>query len=410
MKSEERIDEACEYLALAICHMCKGGQDQMNSVGKEINAEQENITNVRSNKETDSENVNCVEMLDFSDQNVVMHVNGTSVPAPGKSLKLQRVGTVDVMTKDDSQITSCYSSNTCTDAIQKDGAYGVYGNIFEKINSASPVHCIKQSNSLLYTISSDDDYSLSLLLPKELMLNMESGLINGKHSTRMQSKKKIGRRLCLEDFMYNSNNLESNSIQKDEELMSDGHEQTDSESQNDEDNLESKIIQTCSGRKTHLTFFSQTLNDDFEDKLFKGGDLTNVNVNSPSKKLKLEPEPGKSPLPQRKRGRPRKIPTENLVLDNNVAENDISVVHNDTKSYNSFSPQEAENCDDSHLQTSRSSPNPILSLITDHLSIKTTQEDELVKIMKEHQREHSNILKEICGIMDELRTKVTKNK
>lgn len=400
VENQEKVDEACEYLAIAIHHMSKVGQDDdhMNVVSKGMNAKQENNSSVLCNTETDSENVYDIKMLDSLGKNFVMSDDDTAVPASSKSLKLQDVGTVGMITKSNSEITSSFNRNTCKNADD------LYGKLFGRICSAFPVHCTKQSNRMLHTISCDSDLNLSLLLPKELILNVESVF------PRKQSRKRTDTRLCQEAFVSNTSDSEPNSVLNDEQLNSEGDELSDSVSENGEHNLDAKIIQTRSGRKTRFTCFSQTLIDDFEGQLFERNGLPNADVNSPSKKIKLELKSDSSSLPKRKRGRPRKVSHENHALNNNTDKGNINVVHSDSTSYSSFKPQETENFN-SNFKMSRSlQKDPILSLITDHLKVKTTQEKELVKTMSEHQKEHSSILKEICSIIYELDNKLTKNK
>uniref|UniRef100_A0A0P4W805 Myb-like domain-containing protein n=2 Tax=Scylla olivacea TaxID=85551 RepID=A0A0P4W805_SCYOL len=399
VKNQDKADEACEYLALAICHMSRVGQDHMTVVSKERNVKQENITGILSNTGTNSEHVNCLEILDSLDRNLVMKFDNASVLTSGKSLKPQHVG--GMVTKN-TENTPSFSKNICMNTSKRVCADGVYGKVFGKVHSAFPVSCIRQSNSMLYTISDESDSNFSLLLPKELTLNVESALANEKEFTKKQSKSRINKRLCPEDFMFTINDSEPDTVLKNEAMNSEGDEQSDSLSQNAEHNLKTKIIKTRSGRKTRFTFFSQTLNDDFDDS-----DLPCEDTNSPSKKIKLEFESDKSPLIKRKRGRPRKVSSESLALDNNVVD-DITVVHSDSILHDkSFNPQEVRGFN-LPFKMSTSSPDSILSLITGHITMKTQQQEKLLKMMKDHQREQSDILKEIGSIMDELCDKMKK--
>ncbi|XP_045131585.1 uncharacterized protein LOC123516354 isoform X2 [Portunus trituberculatus] len=398
VKCQDKTDEACEYLALAICHMRRVGQDHMTAVRKEINGRMGNVTSILSNTSTNSELINCLEILDPIDRNLGRKFDSTSIPILGKSCKPQHV--VDRLTKNTENLS--FSRNICMDTSKKVIADSVYGKVFGKVHSTIPVSCIRQSNSMLYTITDEYDSNFSLLLPKEFTLNVESAIVNEKEFFKKQSKNRNDRRLCPEDFMFTINSKPNNVLKKEAMNFADD-EQSDSASQYAEHNLKTKIIKTRSGRKTRFTFFSQTLDDDFDNS-----DLPCEDINSSSKRIKLEFESDKSPLIKRKRGRPRKVSSESLVLDSNVVD-DTNIIHSDsTLSDMSLNPQGVRNFYIPFKMNT--SLDPVLSLITDHFTVKTQQEEKLLKTMRDHQREHSDILEKIGSIMDELCDKMRKKK
>ncbi|XP_050726620.1 uncharacterized protein LOC127003719 isoform X1 [Eriocheir sinensis] len=421
----QELDEVAEYLTFALCHLCKAGQDHnLNNICKGIYAKPENSIDISSILEMSKKSFQNVKMLDSIYENSVNH----DYDDVSNSFKSQLSSAENV--ENNLEISgSSRSTSRCSSAMCKNGTISstpaprsshqgmataeefptfsiqtlppgtsdVYGKVFGKVQSGLPINSIRQHNNMLSTILCDSDLKLSLFLPNELTPHMESVLVNEETPPVKHFKQRDDKKVSQEHLSsHGKTSIPNDSSKQDKLNLGDKH--LNSVLLNEELTLETKIIQTRSGRKTRFTFFSQTLNDDVDGKVFERSELHDEDVASPTKRIKFDPEAHNYDPSKKKRGRPRKVSHENLAHDCVVTKDDVPDMQSYHPNQSSFLPHQKTDCN----SKMSSLKNPFLSFIKSHHMIKTTQENEIVKTIKEHKKEHTNILEEIYSILEDL--------
>lgn len=387
----QELDETAEYLTFALCHLCKAGQDHDFDMCKEMYVKPESTIDILSTLEIGKKSFQNVQMLDSIYENSVSHDDEDVIDSSESEFSPSENSNVE-----NSAEMSCFSRGRCSSAMWKNGTSDIYGKIFEKVQIGLPVSSIRQHNNLLCTISCDSDLKVALFLPNELAPHVESVFVNEDNTQLKHCKERDEKKVCQEHLSFpGKTSVPKNSPKQGKLNLEDDH--SSSALLSEELAVETKVIQTRSGRKTRFTFFSQTLNDD-EVKIFERSELHNEDVASPTKKIKVDPEAHNATSSKKKRGRPRKVSHNKFPQDCVMTKDDILDVQSYHPHQSSFIPLKKAN---SNSKMS-SSKDPFLSFFKNHHKIRATQENEIVKIIREHKKEHANILEEICSIVEDL--------
>lgn len=383
----QELDAVAEYITFALCHMCKAGQDhKLNYICKGIYAKPESDIDISRILKMGKRSFQNVNMLDFVNENPVSHDYDMS-----NSYKSQLLSAENVENNSEICLHRSYSSAMC-----RNGTSDLYSKVFGKVQSGLHINSVRQHDKMMSTVLCDSGLKLSIFLPNELKTLMDTVLVSEETPPVKHIKQKEEKKVNQEHISsYGKTSMPNDSPKQDELNLADKH--LNSVLLNEELALETKIIQTRSGRKTRFTFFSQTLNDDVDENVFERNELQDEVV-YPTKRMKLDPKAQNYSPSKKKRGRPRKASHENLAHDCVVTKDDVL----DMQSYhpNQRSSLPLQKSDFNSEMSSLK--NPFVSFIKNHHMIKTTQENEIMKTIREHQKEHINIIEEINSILEDL--------
>lgn len=384
-------DVASEYLTFALSYLCKAGQDhKVKNISQVVHTQAESSVYNIQNSAMDKEGDQNIKILESLDETSVKHNDVLS-----DNLKSQ-CSDENTHEENDNERTLSFSQNRIHSALSKESICDIYNKVFKIIQSGVPSDSKREHNDMLYTISCDSDVKLSLLLPNELLPHMVS--IHGREENciEKQCKQRKEKKISQKHALSNVKAPKPRDSSKQDKLKL-KVEQSNSVSLNYKYAHKTRIIQTRSGRKTRFTYFSQTSNDDGDDDNGNYSDrseLQDGGASSLTKQIKVSHNSAPS-----KRKRSQKTSHENLALDCAETNTDIPEVQNCQSQHSSLVPKKIYCSDYSMMNSLR---DPVLSLIENHHTIKSAQENELLNLIKDHKKEHTKILKEICCVLEDL--------